>query len=428
MQNRLSNEEDGHNLRCFDQKRRFGFDFLYPTERYVNALSRSVLCVDRSDLDPDACGGGRLLDNPLYVGGGRDPGLVYLGGIVGVPWQSIASDVRANQLPLGADELRFKTFSELSDGDWQSILGVPGVTPPGSPQMQESPAMRSGVDVGNPMNGRDYDTSPGSETADDLQYACIMPLPFARNCDEVDRLNEESCDCFSGGVDKPLCERFPGDGSPSTIQYWAKAYPGLRQLSVLHDYGEVSGNSVVASICARNVLNDQLPDFGYRPAMAAIVDRLKEKLSNRCLPRRLAATRGRVPCSLIEVRFDEPSCQCDESIARTIPDEEIGAAIRQRLVDGFSARCGDNDPSCEAACLCNVEQAGDGLQACQNLEDPVGAEGWCYVADTPDQSIGNPALVRDCPATHRRLLRFVGEGLAPNSLTFVACTGDTFVP
>src|SRR5690606_16205699 len=33
---RLSPEEDPPNLRCFDQKRRFGIDFLYPPQRYMD--------------------------------------------------------------------------------------------------------------------------------------------------------------------------------------------------------------------------------------------------------------------------------------------------------------------------------------------------------------------------------------------------------
>ena len=35
-------KQDPANLRCWDQKQRFGFDFLYPTARYVNALSKAA--------------------------------------------------------------------------------------------------------------------------------------------------------------------------------------------------------------------------------------------------------------------------------------------------------------------------------------------------------------------------------------------------
>jgi hypothetical protein len=69
--------------------------------------------------------------------------------------------------------------------------------------------------------------------------------------------------------------------APGTTQYWGKAYPGLRQLQVLKDVGAETHNSVVASICARNTTEPALPDFGYRPAMAALVERLQTQLEQR---------------------------------------------------------------------------------------------------------------------------------------------------
>jgi hypothetical protein len=43
---------DRANLRCFDQKRRFGVDTLYPVERYSNALRLPRICPFADDLDP----------------------------------------------------------------------------------------------------------------------------------------------------------------------------------------------------------------------------------------------------------------------------------------------------------------------------------------------------------------------------------------
>ena len=67
----------------------------------------------------------------------------------------------------------------------------------------------------------------------------------------------------------------------------------------------------------------------------------------------------------------------------------------------------------------------EALRACQQDADANGVEGWCYVADTPLQSVGNPELVAECPATKRQVLRFVGEGLGRNTTTFVACRGSS---
>ncbi len=76
---------DHLNVRCWDQKRRFGIDFLYPTRRYVDGL--------RNQTVPDRAG--NLVPNPLYTslgGTSRDPSLVFFAVIVGVPWQDIATD------------------------------------------------------------------------------------------------------------------------------------------------------------------------------------------------------------------------------------------------------------------------------------------------------------------------------------------------
>jgi hypothetical protein len=281
--NRLPPEADGQNLRCFDQRRRFGSDFLFPTERYATALRSRQLCWSSLSLDPATCSWPEdIVDNPLYASGQRTPDDVFLTGIVGVPWQALASSVDARNRPLAADVLRFKSAAELGPGDWAQILGEPHESPPIPPMdpfMRESVTPRAGVLPGNAVNGREYDTASGTDTPDDLEYACIFPLPTPRRCDLIDPETGEACDCFAGS-DTPLCEQLPGTSPPGTTQYWAKAYPGLRQLDVLRQYG---ANSVVASVCARKVLREDAaaPDFAYRPALNALVERLQQRLGAR---------------------------------------------------------------------------------------------------------------------------------------------------
>ena len=41
------------NVRCWNQKRRFGYEFLYPTSRYVVGLTNQVLCPDQNFGDMD---------------------------------------------------------------------------------------------------------------------------------------------------------------------------------------------------------------------------------------------------------------------------------------------------------------------------------------------------------------------------------------
>ncbi len=72
--------QDPINLRCFDQKRRFGIDFLYPVQRYVDAPHQPH--GHRRATAPWS-------PNPLYAGN-RSPKLVMMAGIVGVPWQDLA--------------------------------------------------------------------------------------------------------------------------------------------------------------------------------------------------------------------------------------------------------------------------------------------------------------------------------------------------
>jgi hypothetical protein len=116
----LSPIDDMPNLRCYDQKRRFGIDFLYPIERYVTALTFSKLCTTKVDLSPvgdcpsraDKSPG--LVDNPLFLdqtNGGlipRDPSLVFAATIGGVPWQLIAED------PADSTSLHYKSWDEMT--------------------------------------------------------------------------------------------------------------------------------------------------------------------------------------------------------------------------------------------------------------------------------------------------------------------------
>jgi hypothetical protein len=296
-------EQDHPNLRCWEQKRRFGVDFLFPVERYVNALVQRDLCTRTPSLDPAsaACRGEDLARNPLYQdlsgAGGATRGLdrIFLAGIVGVPWEDIQADVdeKGNRHPDG--ELHYLTAAQMLQRDtWSMILGEPepgfGAAPlrPLDPLMMESVEPRSGVTpstgealqppsagyMAHSINGHEWDVGAGG--SGDLQYACIFPLPEGRDCAGADPALQ-GCDCTGDPgpavLRKPVCQA--PDGSYSTVQRFAKAYPGLRLLHVLRDFG---GNSIVASICPRNTSDPSRQDFAYRPALSAIVARIKKML------------------------------------------------------------------------------------------------------------------------------------------------------
>ncbi|MCC6553416.1 MAG: hypothetical protein IT372_10410 [Polyangiaceae bacterium] len=268
----LSDIEDSTGLRCYDQKRRFGIDFLYPIGRYVQALTSSTV-TNRA---------GELIPNPIFSDLNpddanttiRDPGLVVLTAIVGVPWQDLARDP-AN-LALG-----LKSAAELeASGAWDVILGDPAsYVPPGDPFMIESPDPRSGPNpitgdsisppgsASNAINGSEYTNAERKE----LQYACAFTLLQPRDCSVPGTL---ACEC-EPGTDNPLCAPNPDDGGESTLQVRAKAHPGLRHLSVLKGIG---GQGVAASICPAQVTDPASGDFAYRPAIRTLLERMATRL------------------------------------------------------------------------------------------------------------------------------------------------------
>ncbi|HEX2880872.1 MAG TPA: hypothetical protein VHO25_15175, partial [Polyangiaceae bacterium] len=275
--------------------------------------------------------------------------------------------------------------------------------------------------------------------------ACVFPLAEPRDCAALAAADDpRHCDCdgasdtATGQQSKPLCQN--PDGSYGTTQHYAKAYPGIRELQVLKEYGTLTTNSIVASICARNVDDPNGQDYGYRPAIGAIIERLKEQLQDRCLPRPLALdNEGNVPCSIVEARRKSASgdvCQpCGEITARG----DVNALALPLLYTKMQQNGLCTGASCSANyCLCEVlPTRRSGIPAgstdvnlaaeqdCQNNESPADStDGWCYVDTTGDLMIGSEALVEKCPSTAKRKLRFVGDGqLAAGSTTFVACLG-----
>jgi len=269
-----SPDENGFGLHCYEQKKRYGVDYLYPIERYIRGMTEEQ--VPARD--------GSLVQNPLFApnedGETRHHSLVVLAGIVGVPWQDIARD------PFDQQNLEYKTARELHDeGIWDIIAGdVPNYLPAADPLMHESIAERTGINpvtgdplmpstatspTANPINGHEFTIDTRRGRGFELQYACIFPLITPRDC--IGRI----CDChplYPGG-NRPLCQA--EDGTYGTVQYRAKAYPGLRHLAVLKGLGD---NAIVGSICARNVKDPSRSDYGYRPALAALLDRLRAGL------------------------------------------------------------------------------------------------------------------------------------------------------
>lgn len=417
----LTREEDPVNLRCFDQKRRFGVDLLEPVEKYIRALTADTVFDSAGQEHP----------NPLFVAPpGKAPrakNLVFLAGIVGVPWQDIATPES-----LTGPGLAYLTPEQLvQQGRWELILGDPSKgIPPKDPHMIESVAPRSGTHpfvsdgilapptTANPRADVISGHEQVTQARDDLQYACIFELPNPRDCSG----KGASCDCnLSEGDQRPLC-RPPGGGPVGTTQYFAKAYPGTRHLQVLKGLGS---QGVVASICPKVTQSSDPeadPNYGYNPAVESLFASIAKPLSKQCLGRAPALDdSGQLRCVVVEAQLGG-TCDCSLP-GRTPARPEVMRTIRRDMAED-SACDTPGGPPCSSICGCELQEAeGAALDACRTQRDPASqAPGYCYI--DPAAGIGDPALVRDCPDTKKRILRFVGPDTpATGTFAYMACMG-----
>jgi hypothetical protein len=458
--NTLSVLEDALNERCLQTVKRFGVDLLYPTGRYVEGLS-SRFIVPRLD--------GHQVPNPIYAAPkgepARDSSLVFLAGLIGVPWQDIST--AASWQGRG---LEYLTAQELVDEQrWPVILGDPGNNvPPTDPFMLEqidprpagaaNPLIPSIQIVPPPQHGETtMNAINGHEQAvpnrDDLQFACIFDLGTPVSPAECEQ-DPDACDCTADSYSKfsPLCQGLTPTADGTQVK--AKGYPGVRELEVLKDFG---ANSIVASICPKNIVAQGSPQsdaaYGYNPAVAAIVERLKTALTVKCLPRPLAPATtgpdvGKVPCAVVEVRpqtqdstgaftgCPDPNCSDPGRLPLTGQRTEVVGVAAQYLHDEGLCSNGPGAFPCERKCYCELNQfTGDDLRACETMSDPGTLYGYCYVdpaaaaAASPDDTAllqGEQTLVADCLPTQKRILRFMGDGVpAKDGLAFIACIGAT---
>ncbi|MFT3765808.1 MAG: hypothetical protein QM820_09855 [Minicystis sp.] len=447
----LDPKTDDVNLRCWDQKRRFGIDFLYPIDRYVTGLTQSIVPNRQGDMVP----------NPIFSDldptdadtTTRDSSMVLLTYIVGVPWQDLARD------PTNPAK-GVKTANEMAVPDtmghstWDYVIGDPSnFVPPLDPHMIEWNAPRTGTSPitgdtlapptsapgmgSDAINGHEY--TPGTvngvqQVADDLQYACIFPLPQARDCGQPGQI---SCDCTDPQNDNPLCEPVdPSDpSSPRTRQVRAKAYPGIRQLALLKALGS---QGIAGSICPVQLDDPSAPTFGYRPAMTRLGDRLVTDLGPACLNRQLATDPlGRVDCAMLEVRntgqhLDAQACNafCAQQPGRS-------GVLAHHLALRGEALADPRALQMAADCVCEIPEL-QGQKGCNNVSSELAAcqcdptdvptldgqtvNGWCYIDTTLNPPLGNPEIVADCPVDQKRLVRFVGAGNpAPGALLMISC-------
>jgi hypothetical protein len=390
------------NLRHVHMKAKYGLDFQFPLSRYTNGLS-STTVPDRNGEYPTMNGstsafyvGQNDCTNPLFAaqlptGDDADVGslcklavgtrsasdifFAHIGGVPSALLHYVPNDSKA---------------STLTSDDWTKILGkdpdnydYTGI----DPHMIESYQPRAGLadpngpDNADPVNGREWVTDqngtnavPGgkSQVNVDLEYACTFAIEPPRDCSLA--ANKSACDCPSSGTwphadTPPLC----GDGvtNAQTMQVAAKSYPTIREIELAHMMG---GQGVLSSICPIHPqmqgANDPL--YGYRPAVAAIVNRLKSELGAQCLPQPLATKGGAVPCDVLEAL---PTAG-DTCGAHGLTDASANAAqaFRTQLQAAAGDAGGATDLSNNAVCVAPLLDVPDG-GSCKDSKLP----GWCYL-------------------------------------------------
>ncbi len=379
-------DADSLNVRFFDMKRRFGVDPQYPIARYASGLSAAF--VPKGSEEHDANGkygaGQGSCTNPIFAAalpedgkgelckldkGTRTADSVFFAIIGGVPQELLHFD------PANADK------SALTDADWKKIIGndpdhydANGI----DPHMVQSIGPRPGLamptatpgDNGpDPVHGREWDTH-----VRDLQYACTFPLAEQKDCTK----DTEACDC-DGTQNPPLCG--PGNGK---MQTRAKAYPTIRQLRVARALGK---QGVIASLCPRTVgdlgvtlepdSSNGVPNplYGYRPAVSAIIDRLKGSLTRQCLPSPLTRDdQNQVACTVFAT-LAQPVADGAAS-NQEIECARLGLAAPQDSLLGAFVR---DNPSAAGKPVCVVPQIGEPPgQTCKSAKQ----SGFCYVENT----------------------------------------------
>ncbi len=375
--------DDNLNVRFHRMKQRFGVDPQYPLQRYIDGFTSPKIPDTKAEHVVTSAGvagytGTKKCTNPLFaeslprgepndelcnrpLSKTRSPDRVFLALVGGVPHQLLHFDAESQER------------SEITEADWIKIVGkdpanfnYEGI----DPHMVQSVEPRSSLGLGgedkalgdngtDPIHGREWKTAKR-----DLQYACTFDLPESdvRDCVEDD----VSCDCQSSDTrNPPLCK--------GTKQIKAKDYPTIRQLRVVRSLG---AQGIVSSLCPIQLKDESAPTFGYRPAVSAIINRLKKALTSTCLPQRLRDSQDdaqEVPC-LVLAQLSTPTEACS-AFGLEPPEANILKVFRedQRTESGATVDGGVNLAELPVCVI--PQQAVNRGETCKNASSPR----WCYV-------------------------------------------------
>lgn len=376
--------ENDPNLRCFDQKRRFGASALYPIERYVRGLTETTI-IDRH---------GREVRNPLFTGG-RTPDMVHLAVVAGVPWQLLATDESLDE----QRDLTLLTPDQLKPDVWETLWA--------DVHLQQSIAPRAGL--AQPDSGRLTDAVHGHEFDNPhqaaLQYSCVFPLPEPRDCSDSELCICDTLEWPNGTVEplspnNPLCQA--PDHSYTRWQYFAGAEPPVRLLQVAERV-----DALLASACPKTLdeaLNTETA-YGYTAAGAALLPWFYEggSLEGVCLTEAW-------PDDAIE----NERCKVIERVPKGLT---CSLPARAPVAAEYGKYTLHSNERLEDYTFCEIlpvpgdpKEPGTPAFACANDAAPDSeAVGYCLI--DPARGVGSRNLVEMCPAEAARRVRLLPANL-----------------
>jgi hypothetical protein len=328
---------------------------------------------------------------------------------------------------------------------------VNGFTP--DPSGSNPLAASNSANNADAVNGREWITDTpvitmagvGHQLPVDRQYACIFPITPARDCTLA--AHQNSCDCpqsaagLSAAQIPPLC-----NPATPTSQVAAKAYPTIREL-LLTKLMDTQG--IVASLCPDPAATSPSdPRYGYNPAVAVIVDRLKTALNSQCLPQKLGTTdggNGAVPCLVLVSLPAEtggtcknPKCNAAQGLygpgvpTNSAANPPLDPTVLGQFCDTQEANYTSTggvvgamgDPALQSVCMMYQLTSSDpnaGAEfpsgSCANYTPPMTAGpgsggGWCYVTGT---------AANGCP----QAVQFSNKALPGGSVTYLQCIEES---
>ncbi len=416
----LDATNDEINVRYFHQKQRFGVFSGYPISRYVRGLTASTVPDRAHEVQPGS--GTYVGDQDMYANcinpifatnlptdatnpanlcsltrGPRTPDLVYYAAIAGVPHELLQAAPGSADCGAGVNQADCPQKSQLTEDDWLKITGKDPENYDFSGadfHMLESEDPRTAslcapnsMDTCDPINGREWATAKA-----DLQFSCIFKLAAPKDCTQPQYAG--ACDCGGAGAinpnNKPLCQM--AGGAYTATQIYGKAYPSVREMEIAHAMADQASGiqGIASSLCPIHTTATGASDpvFGYRPAVNAIIDRLKNALSVQCLPQKLTVdpTTGSVPCLILVTLAPGKGGTGCTGPGLSDPPADVLARFQQAQHDAYKTACGGKtscvatDPSTLTTCQLNELTQQQNPQSFQNGDCSASTKlGWCYV-------------------------------------------------